>query len=290
MTLYDQKKENHQNTEVNIDNSNALNTEEIISILSKTNNDFIKESEMSSSVSKLFKKKKLKDFVKNLKNNLNLEKDKTEEKHSDLANRENEKSEDKIKKEEIPEKTYTEDEVKKIANEVANKNYYKGFDEGIKKVKSELEQGDEALALSLKNLTDNLFSIGPDFSKKINDNLSLMISDVIREILGLEIDKNAKVLIDKVSKLAESITNELNNVVVFLNKKDFESVNEYVVNNKIILDISFEKDANLNRGDIKLKSGNIEINEIQKNVRFANLSSTDIPKKNDLQTPKKGGS
>ena len=52
MTLYDQKKENHQNTEVNIDNSNALNTEEIISILSKTNNDFIKESEISSSISK----------------------------------------------------------------------------------------------------------------------------------------------------------------------------------------------------------------------------------------------
>ena len=289
MTLYDQKKENHKNTEVNIDNSNALNTEEIISILSKTNNDFIKESQISSGISKLFKKKKLKDFAKNLKNNLNLEKEKTETKHSDLDNRQNEKSEDDIKKEEIPEKTYTEDEVKKIANEVANKNYYKGFDEGIKKIKSELEQGDEALALSLKNLTDNLFSIGPDFSKKINDNVSLMISDVVREILGLEIDKNAKVLIDKISKLAESITNELNNVVVFLNKKDFESVNKYVVSNKIILDISFEKDANLNRGDIKLKSGNIEINEIQKNVRFANLSSTDITNKNDLQTPKKGG-
>ena len=62
MTLYDQKKENHQNTEVNIDNSNALNTEEIISILSKTNNDFVKESEITLGISKLFKKKKPKRF------------------------------------------------------------------------------------------------------------------------------------------------------------------------------------------------------------------------------------
>ena len=36
-------------------------------------------------------------------------------------------------------KSYTEEEVKQIANEVANKNYYKGLDEGTKKIKLELE-------------------------------------------------------------------------------------------------------------------------------------------------------
>ena len=62
MTLYDKKKENQQSVEGTIVDSNALNTEEIISILSKTNNVFVKESEISLGVSKLFKKKKPKRF------------------------------------------------------------------------------------------------------------------------------------------------------------------------------------------------------------------------------------
>ena len=62
MTLYDKKKKNQQSLEGSIEDSNALNTEEIISILSKTNNDFVKESEITLGISKLFKKKKSKRF------------------------------------------------------------------------------------------------------------------------------------------------------------------------------------------------------------------------------------
>mgnify|MGYP001199054233 CR=1 FL=1 len=276
MTLYDKKKENQQSVEGTIVDSNALNTEEIISILSKTNNVFVKESEISLGVSKLFKKKNLKDFAKNSGNHMDSEKNISEKKENVIVEEDNNNIEKKVKEEARKEKNYSENEVKKIANEVANKNYYKGYDEGIKKIKSELEQGDKALALSLKNLTDGLFSVSPEFSNKINENVSLLISRAIREILGTEIDRNAKILIDKVKNLADTVFNELKNIVVFLNHKDFESINKYLEQNKIKLNISFEKDEKLHRGDLILKSGTIEVKEIVSNIKFSGIDKTEI--------------
>ena len=284
MTLYDKKKENQQSLEGSFEDSNALNTEEIISILSKTSNDFIKESEITSGISKLFKKKSPKDFAKKSENSLDLEKNISEKKENIIEHEDNKNADKKVEDEVKKEKTYSENEVKKIANEVANKNYYKGYDEGTKKIKSELEQGDKALALSLKNLTDSLFFVSPEFSNKINQNLSYLISRVIREILGTEIDHNAKVLVDKVKNLADKISNELRNVIVFLNHKDFESINKYLEQNKIKLNISFEKDEKLNRGDIRLKSGTIEVKEIMSNVKFSGINEPEILTKGSLSS------
>ena len=60
MTLYDASKENNtepQKKEKNLNKvSEALSTDEIISLLSKSNKDFIKESEISSNITNLFKK------------------------------------------------------------------------------------------------------------------------------------------------------------------------------------------------------------------------------------------
>ena len=276
MTLYDKKKKNQQSLEGSIEDSNALNTEEIISILSKTNNDFVKESEITLGISKLFKKKNPKDLAKKSEKILNSEKIITEKKNNVVVDGDNKNIEKKVKEEVKKEKTYSENEVKKIANEVANKNYYKGYDEGIKKIKSELEQGDKALALSLKNLTDGLFLVSPEFTNKINKNVSLLISQAIREILGTEIDHNPKIFVDKVNNLAETVSNELRNVVVFLNHKDFESINKYLEQNKIKLNISFEKDEELNRGDLRLKSGTIEVKEIMSNVKFSDINKPEI--------------
>ena len=51
-------KENSTNTEnKNSKDSEALKTEEILSLLSKTRQDFIKDSELSGHISTLFKKK-----------------------------------------------------------------------------------------------------------------------------------------------------------------------------------------------------------------------------------------
>ena len=68
-----QVQENQKKSDQDKKNSGALNTEEILSLLSKTSQDFKKESEITENVSYLFNKKTPKDIaLSNLKNAMEI--------------------------------------------------------------------------------------------------------------------------------------------------------------------------------------------------------------------------
>ena len=244
------------------EDSGALKTDEILSLLSKTRQDFIKDQEILEKIPNLFKKKTLIELANNSENK-NTENLKTE-KSEILAKEEN--SESKTDKEEIlekkiDEKKYTEIEAKKMANDLAKEYYNKGYYLGVKKTKEELEKGEQALAVSLKNITDNIFVTAPEFSEKITQRLNQKISSIIKEILGYEIDTKTDFFIKKITELS-GIFDENNKINILLNEDDYNSVKKFCTENKINLSFSLLTDKSLQRGDLKIKSGSIEISEI----------------------------
>ena len=278
-------KENKSNTDTDKKNTagtSALKTEEILSLLSKTNEGFKKESEITDKISSSFKKQNIYEFAKKdeISDTEILQSKIDEDSNFDeLVDKNDQKD---IEADVSPEvKSYTEEEVKQIANEVANKNYYKGLDEGTKKIKLELEKGDKALAIALKNLTDNLFEISPSFSKKINQSISGLIINLAREIIGYEIDTKTNLFFKKINDSVLSIENNLKSVRVFLNKDDHNSIKKYVESNKIQLSVNISIDDNLSRGDIKIKCGAIELEKKEeKNIKFSESDNfTEIQKK-----------
>ena len=278
-------KENKSNTDTDKKNTagtGALKTEEILSLLSKTNEGFKKESEITDKISSSFKKQNIYEFAKKdeISDTEILQSKIDEDSNFDeLVDKNDQKD---IEADVSPEvKSYTEEEVKQIANEVANKNYYKGLDEGTKKIKLELEKGDKALAIALKNLTDNLFEISPSFSKKINQSISGLIINLAREIIGYEIDTKTNLFFKKINDSVLSIENNLKSVRVFLNKDDHNSIKKYVESNKIQLSVNISIDDNLSRGDIKIKCGAIELEKkVEKNIKFSESDNfTEIQKK-----------
>ena len=56
-----------------------------------------------------------------------------------------------------------------MANALAKEYYNKGYNLGVIKTKEELEKGEKALAVNFKNLSDNIFTVAPDFAKKLNE-------------------------------------------------------------------------------------------------------------------------
>ena len=69
-----------------IEKSKALNTEEILSLLSKTSNDFTRESEISENISNLFKKTSLKEMANSTSQKANLEAEDNIKKQEDKKN------------------------------------------------------------------------------------------------------------------------------------------------------------------------------------------------------------
>ena len=267
-----QLKENQKKSDQDKQNSGALNTEEILSLLSKTSQDFKKESEITENISYLFNKKTPKDLA--LSRQIYREKNQKPEVNKEVEKKEEikEKEEEKV----IEEKKVTETEAKNMANALAKEYYNKGYDLGVKKVKEELEKGEKALAVNLKNLSDNIFTVTPDFVEKLNEQINSNLKKISVEMLGYEIDNKTNQFFNKISELVNSFADSVKNVKIFLNKDDFDSISKFLNEQKITLEQELTIDENLNRGDIKIKSGSIEVaNILSKKTKFVQSANID---------------
>jgi len=267
-----QLKENQKKSDQDKQSSSALNTEEILSLLSKTSQDFKKESEITENISYLFNKKTPKDLA--LSSQIDHEKNQKPEVNKEIEKKEEikEKEEEKV----IEEKKVTETEAKNMANALAKEYYNKGYDIGVKKVKEELEKGEKALAVNLKNLSDNIFTVTPDFVEKLNEQINSNLKKISVEMLGYEIDNKTNQFFNKISELVDSFADSVKNVKIFLNKDDFDSISKFLNEQKITLEQELTIDENLNRGDIKIKSGSIEVaNILSKKTKFVQSANID---------------
>ena len=252
--------------------SGALSTEEIVSLLNKSNKDFVKESDITSNITNLFKKVTPLSLAQK---NQEITSEKKEEVTKDL----NEVSESNDKKETSDvidekksenEKIYTEAEAQKLANDLAKKYYNNGYKLGVKKTTEELQKGEKSLAVTLKNTTDNIFKMTPEFVNELNKSITNLLSNLSKEVLGYEIDNNNKLFQEKIKQVVNSVENSIENIVVFLNPKDFEAIKVYNSKNNLSLSFEINQDAKLERGDMRIKSGSIEMSDIvSKKIKFS---------------------
>ncbi len=253
-------------------NSEALGTEEILSLLSKQSQDFQKDSEVSSNIDKFYKKVDLISLAKSksIKQGSVNEENKNIEKSTVIENEDIKDKNDEEVANKQPEKKYTEEETKVIANRMAKEYYEKGYNLGIKKTKEELQKGDHALAVSLKNVADNLFLKMPEFSEKLNKSINDLLKKSLNEIIGYEIDTKSENFINKIKSIVDSINLKMNNVEVFLNENDKSSIEKYFETNALKLPFKLMQDTLLKRGDIKIKAGSIEVKElVEKKINFS---------------------
>ena len=261
-------------------NESPLNTEEILSILDKTKDlSFLKENKIFENFSSEFKSFNLEEIAK--KNNgesittQKIEKNIDEKVQKELNASSELKKEDNLESEKIiideeelkrQEKIYTHEQHEKLVNDAKEKSFkegiQKGFEQGEKNIKDELQKGEEAQALALKNTIDNLFHVAPEFLEKLNLTINESIRDICNQILGYKISEIPKQFLEKINNLVSSIESSSNRIVVFLNVEDQKILNEFLKNNKTLADITFKIDETLQRGDLIIKSGGIEINDI----------------------------
>tara|TARA_B100000989_G_scaffold197161_1_gene148923 strand:+ start:53 stop:1318 length:1266 start_codon:yes stop_codon:yes gene_type:complete len=274
-------------------NESSLNTEEILNILNKTKGlNFLKEDKIFENLSSEFKSLNLKEIAKknNTKSSTSQKKDNSinekeekelnassdSEKENILESEKNNIDLEGVKKQE---KIYTQEQHEKLIDDAREKGFkegiQRGFKQGEKNIKDELQKGEKAQALALKNTIDNLFHVTPEFSKKLNETINESIKKICNQMLGYKISEMPKKFLDKIDNLVLSIENSSNKIVVFLNTEDQKVLNDFLKSNKTLTDITFKTDETLNRGDLIIKSGGIEINDIS-SKKFSLTSNSNL--------------
>ena len=182
----------------------------------------------------------------------------------------------------MAEKKYTEVEAQKLANDYAKQYYNNGYKLGVKKTTEELQKGDKALAVTLKKTTDNIFAVTPDFSKKLTHSINKFILKITNEVLGYEIDNNNPIFQNKIKELVNSIERSVKDVQIYLNEQDLKSISDYNKQNNISFSYKLLPDSKLQRGDLRVRSGSIEVGDIVSNkINFSDSSDLDLTLKFD---------
>ena len=134
----DEKEEKKLSTE-------TLNTQEILSLLSKTSQDFKKDVEFSQNFKNLYKKKTLNEIAERNKINKNKGSRQIDEKNKSDELKKRKKRNKKAQKRIKNDQKCIQRANKKYANDLAKDYYNKKDINGVKKTKEELEKGDKAL-------------------------------------------------------------------------------------------------------------------------------------------------
>tara|TARA_B100000989_G_C19455660_1_gene433886 strand:- start:262 stop:1107 length:846 start_codon:yes stop_codon:yes gene_type:complete len=254
-----------------------LNTDEILDVLKNVNKGFRKETLISGKISNDFKKLNLVQIARSndqviKKKVVDSQKSEKQEKNQNLANEKKEpdsasQSNKNVNEEQVLKsvKKYTENEAEIKAKELAKQYYYYGYNLGTKNLKKELQKGDNELAVTLKNTIDNLFYVSGEFTQKLSKEINASLLKLCKEIIGYDIEIDPKRFENKILDLANSVSKSTNKVKVSLSPKDFGILKKSLENNKPLTDIELFSDKSLERGDIKVTSGEIEIEEILSN-------------------------
>ena len=73
-----------------------------------------------------------------------------------------------------------------------------------------------------------------------------------------------------INLVIDSINSSIEKIDVFLNEKDHNAVTKYLTDKKLELPFNLSQDTSLNRGDIIIKAGSIEVREIvDKKVKYS---------------------
>ncbi|MAI07120.1 MAG: hypothetical protein CBC47_08335 [Alphaproteobacteria bacterium TMED87] len=113
------------------------------------------------------------------------------------------------------------------------------------------------------NILDNLVSEMVLGFEKVEDKLTEVITRKILELtsqaIGEKIDGMPEVIKNKIDKLCSEVKSNNENIKVFLSEADYEIVTEKL--NLARESVSFAIDTELSRGDVKVRTENLEIED-----------------------------
>ena len=113
------------------------------------------------------------------------------------------------------------------------------------------------------NILDNIVSEMVLGFEKVEDKLTEVITRKILELtsqaIGEKIDSMPEVIKNKIDKLCSEVKSNNENIKVFLSEADYEIVTEKL--NLARESVSFAIDTELSRGDVKVRTENLEIED-----------------------------
>ena len=117
-------------------------------------------------------------------------------------------------------------------------------------------------ATALKQLFIQLPPLALKEEERFSRKVLSTIEAVIRTRLGAEISEHPETFVSKIKKKIKDLYVDGSHILIMLNSEDFETIQRVLGNNVLGQQIQLEVSEDLGRGDLIIKAGSIEIEDI----------------------------
>lgn len=248
-----------------------LKKNEIMRFLNASKNTSFKNDEGSLIAKKetTFKRRSLIEIAEQTANKLKLDKDKENlenslkevnkiEKTIEKENEEKERNLKDNKIEELQKKVQELTDINNAKDKEIEEKYLKGLEDGEKKVNKEYESKLNQSLNALEQAKNLILGINSSQFIELREEMIKTIISLASERSGNEIKDLPEKFFEKIEKLIENIDQKTRTPKIFLNEKDLEFINKYMIENSE-QKYDLIKDEKLMSGEVIIEVGSIKV-------------------------------
>lgn len=248
-----------------------LKKNEIMRFLNASKNTSFKNDEGSLIAKKetTFKRRSLIEIAEQTANKLKLDKDKENlenslkevnkiEKTIEKENEEKEINLEDNKIEELQKKVQELTDINNAKDKEIEEKYLKGLEDGEKKVNKEYESKLNQSLNALEQAKNLILGINSSQFIELREEMIKTIISLASERSGNEIKDLPEKFFEKIEKLIENIDQKTRTPKIFLNEKDLEFINKYMIENSE-QKYDLIKDEKLMSGEVIIEVGSIKV-------------------------------
>ena len=172
-----------------------------------------------------------------------------------------------------------EEKLKKVEEDAYSKGKHdgilEGHQKGIDEARKQSEEGLEAAISSFRIASEKIINSDENILSKLHSSIENSILGIAKEYAGFCIDEMPEKFIKRIEKLTKIINKNISNISIKINASDYKTILPYIDNDETLKLLKFHVDDNFKRGDIRLNSGGIQIDEIFEAAEVSQFSSAE---------------
>ena len=168
-----------------------------------------------------------------------------------------------------------------------NDGILEGHQKGMDEARRQSEEGLEAAISTFRNASEKIINSDENILLKLHSSIEKSILEIAKEYAGFCIDEMPEKFIRRIEKLTKIINKNISSISIKINDSDYKSIKSYIEKDETLQFLKFQVDENFSRGDIRLNSEGIQIDEIFEAAEISQFSlnkAEDNNFSNNIQT------
>ena len=139
-----------------------------------------------------------------------------------------------------------------------------GHNNGVSEARSQSKQGLDAAISIFRIAAETIDSSDQNNLDVLNDTIQKTIIEIAQQSAGFIIDEFPQKFVERINEFSKIINENFKKISLDINSEDYEAIKDFIQNDEFLSSINFKLSEDLSRGDMRLNTDGIKIDDLMK--------------------------